>query len=147
MGGMDVWIHILLTSALVGGEWSASLPDRFTSDERAPDTHWIGGWVGPRTGLDDVDCPYWDSRVCMYCFLCFITLSYSHYTRKGAVMLGEIDVDTFMDMHVITTSKLFLKCCLSVMRGSVEGWAGGWMDGWVGGWVTGWMGGWVDGWI
>jgi hypothetical protein len=23
--GVDVWIHIFLTSALVGGEWSASL--------------------------------------------------------------------------------------------------------------------------
>jgi hypothetical protein len=22
--------------------------------ERAPDTHWIGGWVGPRAGLDMV---------------------------------------------------------------------------------------------
>jgi hypothetical protein len=22
--------------------------------ERAPDTHWIGGWMGPRTGLDAV---------------------------------------------------------------------------------------------
>jgi hypothetical protein len=23
--------------------------------ERAPGTHWIGGWVNPRAGLDDVD--------------------------------------------------------------------------------------------
>jgi hypothetical protein len=37
-----------LTSALEGGEWSASRPGRFTSRERAPGTHWIGGWVGPR---------------------------------------------------------------------------------------------------
>jgi hypothetical protein len=37
-----------LTSALHGGEWSASLPGRFTPRERAPGTHWIGGWVGPR---------------------------------------------------------------------------------------------------
>jgi hypothetical protein len=28
-GGVDVHIHVLLTSALVGGEWSASCPDRF----------------------------------------------------------------------------------------------------------------------
>jgi len=34
-------------------ECSASLPGRFTPRERAPDnTHWIGGWVGPRAGLD-----------------------------------------------------------------------------------------------
>jgi hypothetical protein len=36
-----------LTSALDGGEWSASRPCRFT-----PGTHWIGGWVSPRIGLD-----------------------------------------------------------------------------------------------
>jgi hypothetical protein len=46
-GGADLQIRVFLTSALVGGEWSASRPGRFT-----PGTHWIGGWVGPRTGLD-----------------------------------------------------------------------------------------------
>jgi len=35
--------------ALDGSEWSAS---RFTPKERAPGTHWIGGWVSPRTGLN-----------------------------------------------------------------------------------------------
>jgi hypothetical protein len=41
-----------LTLALGGGEWSASSPSHFTSRERAPGTHWIGGWVGPRAILD-----------------------------------------------------------------------------------------------
>jgi hypothetical protein len=54
-GGVDVKIHIFLTSALAGGEWSASRPGRFTSGERAPGTYWIGGWVDPRAGLDDVE--------------------------------------------------------------------------------------------
>jgi hypothetical protein len=49
------FFHIFLTSALVGGEWSASLPCRFTPGERAPCTHWIGSWVGPRAGLDYVE--------------------------------------------------------------------------------------------
>jgi hypothetical protein len=40
-----------LTSALDGGEWSASRTGRFTPRERAPGTHWIGGWVGPRAIL------------------------------------------------------------------------------------------------
>jgi hypothetical protein len=31
-----------LTSALDGGEWSASRPGRFTSGEIAADTHWVG---------------------------------------------------------------------------------------------------------
>jgi hypothetical protein len=54
-GGVDVQIHIFLTLALVGGEWSASRPGRFTPGERAPGTHWIGGWVDPRDGLDNVE--------------------------------------------------------------------------------------------
>jgi hypothetical protein len=41
-------------SALDGGEWSASRHDRFTPRKRAPDTHWIGDWVGLRAGLDAV---------------------------------------------------------------------------------------------
>jgi hypothetical protein len=31
---------------------SASCPCRFTPGERAPGTHWIGGWVGSRAGLE-----------------------------------------------------------------------------------------------
>jgi hypothetical protein len=56
-GGVDIYIyiHIFLTSALVGGKWSASRPCRFTPGERAPGTHLIGGWVDPRAGLDDVE--------------------------------------------------------------------------------------------
>jgi hypothetical protein len=42
------------TSALDGGEWSASSPGRFSPRERATGTHWIGGWVGPRAVLDAV---------------------------------------------------------------------------------------------
>jgi hypothetical protein len=55
MEGMDVWINIFLTSAVVGVVWSASRPGHFTSGEKAPCTHWIGGWVGPGAGLDDVE--------------------------------------------------------------------------------------------
>jgi hypothetical protein len=43
-----------LTSALYWGERSASRPGRLTPKQRAPDSHWIGGWVGPRTVLDAV---------------------------------------------------------------------------------------------
>jgi hypothetical protein len=54
-GGMDVLIHIFLTSTLAGGEWSASSYGRFTPGEKAPGTHWIGGWVDSKAGLDDVE--------------------------------------------------------------------------------------------
>jgi hypothetical protein len=52
---VDVWIHVFLISALAGGEWLASRPGRFTPGNLAPRTHWIGGWMGPRAGLDDVE--------------------------------------------------------------------------------------------
>jgi hypothetical protein len=51
-GGID---PRFLTSALDGGEWSASRPCRFTSGERAPGTYWVGGWVGPRAAFDSVE--------------------------------------------------------------------------------------------
>jgi hypothetical protein len=50
-GGVDVEIHIFLTSALVRGMWSASRPGRFIPGERAPGTL----SVGPKAGLDDVE--------------------------------------------------------------------------------------------
>jgi hypothetical protein len=46
---------LLLTSALLGGEWSTSRLGRFTPGECAPGTHWIGGWVDLRAGLHDVE--------------------------------------------------------------------------------------------
>jgi hypothetical protein len=49
-GGVDVQIHVLLASALGGGNLSASLPCRCT-----PGTHWIGSGVGPITGLKDME--------------------------------------------------------------------------------------------
>jgi hypothetical protein len=50
--GVEVYLHTFLTLTLDGGEWSASRPGGFTSTERVPCTHWIGGWVGQRAVLD-----------------------------------------------------------------------------------------------
>jgi hypothetical protein len=44
-----------VASALAGGEWLASRPGRFTARVRAPGTHWIGGWVDARAGLNGVE--------------------------------------------------------------------------------------------
>jgi hypothetical protein len=51
-GGVDVHIHVFLTSALGVREWSASRPGRFNPGESAASTHWIGVWAGPRTYRD-----------------------------------------------------------------------------------------------
>jgi hypothetical protein len=48
-------VEVFLTSALVGGEWSALRYGRFNPGERACSTHWIEGWVGPRASLDNVE--------------------------------------------------------------------------------------------
>jgi hypothetical protein len=53
-GGVTVYLHVFLTSALVGGEWSASRLSHFTP-EKSSCTHWIGGWVGTRPALNDVE--------------------------------------------------------------------------------------------
>jgi hypothetical protein len=34
---------------------SDSRPGRFNSGKRAPTTHWIGGWVGPKAGQDTAE--------------------------------------------------------------------------------------------
>jgi hypothetical protein len=51
----------IIDLGIVRGEWSPSRPGCFTPGERTPGTHRIGGWEGPRTGLDGVErrksCP------------------------------------------------------------------------------------------
>jgi len=39
MEGLEVQLHLLLTSALDGGEWLTSRPGRFTAEERTFGTH------------------------------------------------------------------------------------------------------------
>jgi len=53
----------LLTSALDVGEWLALCPGHFTPSERAPGTHGIGFWVGPRDSLDTVVSMYQNDLV------------------------------------------------------------------------------------
>jgi hypothetical protein len=54
-GGVDVCIDPrILDLGTSWSEWSALLSCCLTPGERAPGTHSIGSWVGPRAGLDDV---------------------------------------------------------------------------------------------
>jgi hypothetical protein len=44
--GVELWLHALLTSALDGGEWSASRPGGFTPGVRSPlSIAWEAEWV------------------------------------------------------------------------------------------------------
>jgi hypothetical protein len=54
-GWVDVQTQVFLTSAIIGGEWSAWRPGGFTSGERAHIIDLMGGWVDTRAGPDDVE--------------------------------------------------------------------------------------------
>jgi hypothetical protein len=49
--GVEVQLHTFLSGALDGGEWLVSFTPRLVFlRERALNTYFIGGWVGPRAG-------------------------------------------------------------------------------------------------
>jgi hypothetical protein len=54
-GWVEVHFHQSWNQHPKQAEWSASRPFYFTPGERSPGIHWIGGWVNPRAGLDDMD--------------------------------------------------------------------------------------------
>jgi hypothetical protein len=54
-GVVDLYNPIFLISALAGGEGSASCQAALPPWKGTPCTHWIGGWVDPRAGLDDAE--------------------------------------------------------------------------------------------
>jgi hypothetical protein len=43
---MEIRLHLFLTSAIVGAEWSASHAGCVPPAGIASSTHWIGGWIG-----------------------------------------------------------------------------------------------------
>jgi hypothetical protein len=55
-----------LTSALDGGEWSASRLGRFTPGERTVGNHWVGDWVSSEAAWTLLSayksCPWPDSN-------------------------------------------------------------------------------------
>jgi hypothetical protein len=53
--GVDVYIHIFLTSAIAGDEWLPSRPGLITDRESSSGAHWIRGWVDTRAGLEDME--------------------------------------------------------------------------------------------
>jgi hypothetical protein len=65
-GGVDIWIHVFLTSALVVCEWSDSRFGRFTPGERAPvPIGWEFGCASEpvwTTWRRERCCPYRDSN-------------------------------------------------------------------------------------
>jgi hypothetical protein len=84
-----------LTSAPVGGEWSASRPGRFTAGESVRGTHWIGGWLGHRTGLDDVE-----KR--KFLTLPGLELVASRYTDHATPAHGDIIINSGVEEIVST---------------------------------------------
>jgi len=46
--------HTFLSLAVGGGKWSHLCYGLSVHEERAPNTHWIWGWIGSRSSLDVV---------------------------------------------------------------------------------------------
>jgi hypothetical protein len=53
-GGVDVKNYIFLTTALMEVSDQLHDPAALLSREEPPSIHYIGGWISPRTGQDDV---------------------------------------------------------------------------------------------
>ena len=82
MGGREVQLYSFLTSTLGEGKWSASRSGRFTTRERASCTHWIGGWVGFRSGLHLAQNMFQPvSQRNTHVVLCEFTASHSSFVR------------------------------------------------------------------
>jgi hypothetical protein len=52
--GVELCLHVFLTSALGGVEWSVLRQSSFSCGVIDTGTHLIGGWVDPRACLDAV---------------------------------------------------------------------------------------------
>jgi hypothetical protein len=50
---VEVLIYAILTSVLVGGEWTASRSGHFASSVTDPVTHWIGSWNRSGLGVEE----------------------------------------------------------------------------------------------
>jgi hypothetical protein len=50
--------------------------------ERAPGTHWIGGWVSPRTGLNDAIKEKWESNEAVHQLFIDFETAYDSVRRE-----------------------------------------------------------------
>jgi len=61
---VEVQLQNFLTSVLGGGEWSDSHSGHFNPGDNAPDTHSLGGCLGPRGDLGTLEkrqiCIQWE---------------------------------------------------------------------------------------
>jgi len=89
-----------MTAALEGGEWSATRPGRTLPPWRRPGTHFKGGWVGPRAGLDDgyevartkqilILTRIWCSKICN-----------QQIVLRARLMHGSSGIPTFIEPEI-----------------------------------------------
>jgi hypothetical protein len=89
--GSGFIVPSLLTSALVGGEWSVLPSSRFNLVEGAPISHWIGGWVGK------ISCPCRESNICRPKILLVIQVK-SNWSTALQFACGNKVVKTFVNV-------------------------------------------------
>jgi hypothetical protein len=79
--------NVILNLGTIKGEWSASLPDHFTPEERVPGTHWIGCWVDQKKGKVPISFQPLDQR------------------SRPAVSRGFSGLGTFPRLYLIKEAK------------------------------------------
>jgi hypothetical protein len=107
-GGVDVYIHVILASALVRGEWSVSRTGHTTVRETAPGTHRIGGWVGPRAGLDYLEKGKFLSLSGLELWPLVVQLVASRYTDWAIPVPVYMHTPIKLPLTIVILAKLIL---------------------------------------
>jgi hypothetical protein len=79
-----------------------SRPGRFTPEGRARGTRWIGGWMGPRAGLDDMEKRKKISCSCQECNPDFQPVAFALMTELSRLYLkrGENEIDRYEYIYI-----------------------------------------------
>jgi hypothetical protein len=105
-------MHIFLISALVGGEWSTSRPGRFTPGERAPGTHWTGGWVDLRANLHDLGCEYVSYVFNIHVSLLQVLIISSGHHEELKNITHVIKLLVIIRIHIVATDGCVARECI-----------------------------------
>jgi hypothetical protein len=103
-----------LTSALVGGEWSALRPCRVTLRVRATGSHWIGVftlWLGLSNLIKDFVLPYikaiikvsYPCKAGRFILLYIYILTYTFSDREGKIKDSEMNGTTWLEFYLLVT--------------------------------------------
>jgi hypothetical protein len=100
VGGSGGIASLIISLGAGWSEWSASRPDCYIRQERAPNTCWIGGWASPESFQDAVE-----KRIILPLF--GIEPSFCGVTVRGLVSIPDTLIWMVARVHVSTSSPSF----------------------------------------